>query len=268
MTSLAYLLPPKWSDAAVLTSSATLANSPIGNVQNPQPRIRTIFTSGACFIEGDFGVARTINSYFLGFITSLSSADTRRFRCKNSYPVTSSPLIDISSTIWPTGSNLSAYKDKHCQVEFAQQTARYFRIDLSCSVAPEISRLVVGKRIEPVNSVMAWTADASEPVIGTIDYGNQETRRSVGSRRMVHLEWPPALSKLESLGSASIYELLLERGVAKDYVVALNHGDDEIISPMAYIYVGCGLLKVPFNTLNHLFSATLDLTEMAPLRML
>jgi hypothetical protein len=267
MTSLAYILSPKLSDAATLTGSGTVANSGIDNLQSPQPRIRTIFTSGSCYVEGDFGLAVVVDTLAVGYMTSLASTDTIRFRCKNSYPVTSSPLIDVSFPIWPTGSDLSAYYDKHRQMEFTQQTARYFRVDFSCSAAPEIGRLIVGRRIEPLNTITSWANDILEPVTATIDFSNQETRRPVGGpRRTVHLEWPPALSKTEALGRLT--ETILERGLSKDYLVALAHGDDETISPMSYVYLGCGTIKAPFNTLNHNFHVSVDLTEMAPLRML
>lgn len=267
MASLAYILSPKLSDRAVLTGSATVGNSPISNVQNSKPRSRAIFTSGSCFIEGDLGAEYPIDGFAVGFINSSSSSDTIQFRGKLTYPVTSSPSINNLASCWPSGSDLSAFSEIHKQmeVETAAVPIRYFRFDFNCATAVQLGRILVGKRVEPEHSVNAFSMDASEPIAATVDMGGQETRQPMGgARRSLHLEWP-AVSHIESLGR--IYELMLERGSARDYMVSLNHGED-IISPMAYVYLGYGQLKIPYATLTQQFSVHLDLVEMAPLRML
>lgn len=266
MTSLAYLVSPKVSDLASLTGSITVANSPISNLQKPQPRIRTIFTSGSCFVEGDLGANFTLNTLFIGYINALASTDTFRFRASLVYPPTSSPLVDSTAlTIWPTGSALFWYNQKHRTFEHGLTLYRYFRVDFSCSAAPSIGRLFVGLRAEPEHSVNVWVPDGEEPIASVVDLGGQEVRRPLGgSRRTIHMEWP-ALSKTEALGK--IYELLLERGSARDFAAVLAPSQLEPTFPIAYSYLGYGKLKVIQNTLTHLFSASLDMIEAAPLKM-
>lgn len=267
--SLAYLLSTKIGDKATLVGSSTVANSGVENLLDPLPRIRTIFSSGSCYVEGDLGAAYTLDSFFLGYITSLSSSDTFRLRIKNSYPVTSSPLYDSTPlTIWHTGADHSLYKDKHRQLEFTEVTARYFRIDFNCSVAPEVGRYTIGKRVEPAQTVRTWETGGTEPVLSTFDMGNQDGRRSTGGIvRGIKMEWP-LVSKVEGLGQ--IYPLMLERGLTKDFVASMVHGDDtdEADSPLSRLYIGCGALRVVFNSSSQLYSATLEMSELAPLRML
>lgn len=266
--TLAYLLSPKASDAGtVSTASTTVANAGVINVQNIQPRLRTVFTSGSCHIEFDFGVSIPINALCIGYINSQSAADTFQVRLKNTYPVTTSPLKDTGSVpLWQPGSNLAAYYEIHRQYELdAIYTVRYARVDFNCSLPVEIGRLFPGLRVEPEHTVSVIEPDQDEPVAETIDLGGQRTRRPMGGAvRSVHLEWP-TLTKSESL--SYLTEFMAERGSSKDFMVAAVYGAEEITAPMQYVWLGCGKYKTRQNTLTKNRSATLDVGEMAPVRM-
>lgn len=268
MGTLAYILSPKLSDAGVVqTGSTTVENGGVANVQNLQPRLRTVFTSGSCYIEGDLGATYSLDSLCIGFINSQDEDDTFRVRVKNSYPVTSSPLYDSTDkAIWNPGSDLSAFYEVHRQYEFGGVfSARYWRVDFNCSIPVEVGRLFVGLKVEPVHTVNVIENDSDEPVSESIDLGGQRTRRPMGGAvRSVHLEWP-TVTKQESL--AYISEFAAERGSGRDFMIAAVHGDDEIVAPMQYVWVGCGKFKVRTNSLTQNRSATLDLIEMAPVRM-
>lgn len=267
MPNLAYLLSPKISDRYVMTGAPTLSGGDISNLQNPRPRSRAVFLSSYAYIEQDLGAPFPMDSISIAFINSIASTDVFQWRAGLVYPATTTPLIDSGvQTIWPAGSDLSAFAEVHRQYEHpTTQSVRYLRVDISCSQAIQMGRLFWGKRVEPLNSVSAWSLDATEPIAATVDLGGEETRRPMGgARRSVHMEWP-GLTKPEALGP--IYELLLERGSSRDYMAAMTGGGQEVVSPMAYVYVGCGQIKTVQNTFTHIWSASLDMVEMAPLRM-
>lgn len=264
MVSLGYILSPKISDRAILTGSATASGGGIANLQN-HASPRTVFTSGSCFIEGDLGASYTLDTLAIGFINSISSLDTFQLRLKNTYPVTSDPVLDLIDTIWPSGSDQSSFAQVHRQEEFTSQTVRYFRVDFNCSQNVHLRRLFIGSRIEPSQGVAAWSPDLKES-FHTIESlgGSVSKRQQGGPRRTVRLEWP-ALEKTTALGP--IYDVLLERGATKDYMVALTHGDSETLKPMAYVYIGSGSFKINHLRGLGLFSAEINLEELAPLAM-
>lgn len=262
----AYLLSPRWSDIATLSGSATVGNGVIGNVQNNNPQLRAVFTGSSVYIEGDFGVSRTIDSLGLGFLNSISGADTIQFRCKNTYPVTSSPLYDSTPvTVWNSGSDLSSYLEIHKSLEWDSVTARYFRVDISCSHNVQLGRLMVGRRVEPVNDISFITPGGPEAQsIVTSLSGSDFTRFQGGIKRSVKVEWL-GLTKTESF--KNIKEFLLERGANRDFMLSCDSAD--IIAPMAYIYIGRSPagLNLPHNGFLHIWTANLEVFEMGPIRM-
>jgi hypothetical protein len=269
MPNLAYILSPKKADAAIISGSATVANSSVTFAQNPMPRSRVIFPTGNCFLEWDFGSAIPMDSFFIGFVNSRLATDTLHFRAGLNTPAYTSPLIDSGPLkFWPVGSDLSTFAEIHRGYSHPTvHNCRYARVDISCASAVQIGRAFPGLRIQPEHNVSAWGFEAQEPIAVTVDLGGEEIRRPMGgTRRSVRMEWP-SLTRVEALGR--IYQLLLERGSARDYMVSLRSGEGvEITSPMHGLYLGCGGLKMVFNTFTHIWSATLELTEMAPLRML
>lgn len=266
MATRAYLLSPRWSDIATLSGSATVGNGVVSNVQNNNPQLRAVFTGSSISIEGDFGVARVVSGMGLGFLNSISSLDTVQFRCKNSYPVTSSPLYDSTPVpVWNTGSDLSSYLEVHKSLEWDEVTARYFRVDISCSQSVQLGRLIVGRRVEPVNDISMITPGGVEAQsLVTSLSGSDFTRFQGGMKRSVKVDWL-GLTKTESL--RNVNEFLLERGTNRDFM--LSCASSEIIAPMAYIYIGRAPagLSLPHNGFTHIWSASLEVFEMGPIRM-
>lgn len=261
----AYLLSPRWSDVATLSGSATVGNGIVANVQNNNPQNRAVFTSGSIYIEGDFGVSRVISALGVGFLNSISGADTVRFRCKDSYPVTSSPLVDTTALAVWNGADLSSYLDIHRSLEWNEVSARFFRVDISCSQNVQLGRLIVGKRVEPINDISNITPGGVEPQgVNTSLSGNDFTRFQGGIKRSVKVDWL-GLTKTEEL--RNMKEFLLERGANRDFMLSAK--SDEIIAPMAYIYIGRapGGLNLPHNGFSHIWSVSLEVFEMGPVRM-
>lgn len=267
MPNLAYLLSPRVTDAGTISGSATISDGDITNLQNPRPRSRAVFTLPFGFVEWDLGALYPINTFCVGYINSVSSTDVIAWHAAATYPATSSPLIMSGLlNIWNPGSDLSAYAETHRQYEHpTTHNVRYIRLDFQCSQFVQMSRAFAGVRIQPEHTVSAIEFEASEPIASVLDLGGEETRRPMGgSRRGVKMEWP-ALTKVEALGK--VYELMMERGSARDYLAAIEPGGVETINPIAYLYLGYGALKVRYNTFSHIWSANLDMVEAAPLRM-
>lgn len=269
MAKLAYLLSPKLSDAATFSSSATVGNGGVSNLQDPRPRYRAVFSSASPYIEIDFGAATTVNALGIGFINSASASDTFQLRGKATYPVTSSPTVDSTAlTIWPGGSSLSNYAEIHRAYAFNGSSLRYWRIDFNCSQAVQIGRLLLGQRIEPAAGVsLGWVPGSREPIAATVDLGGGETRRPMGGPgRNVRVAWPK-LTSTEAF--ASMEEMLLERGSARDFMLVVDQDAAQGVTPMPYLYIGCAPdgLETQQVTYDGTFTRELEVTELAPIRM-
>jgi hypothetical protein len=179
--------------------------------------------------------------------------------------------------MWPVGDDLSEYGKIHRVFTFAQQSAQWYRVDYDFSDNPDgyvqASRLIIGKRIEPLTSVQSkWSMGGQEEIAETVDMGGEESARDMGVKRTFTATWHNLLeSEREEL-----YVMKLERGSSKDAVLAIEPSEGKY--SMSRIYIG--RIKDYFSfdqTMEALdpaggpavqhFTSSFKIQEMAPIEM-
>lgn len=278
----AFILSPRLSDNSVISSSSSVSNMTANNLLKARPKLFWRSSGATAYVEGNLGDARSLDTLVMGCTNSRAgaTADTFRLRLATTQAnLTASPGFDSATLnpggvrMWPTGSDLSPYLLPHRVWTFAEQTYQWFRIDFDFSTNifgyVQIARIIIGKRIEPTVSVQSgWEIGGNEDVIESISMGNEETSRIVGVKRSHTVVW----HNLSESERESIYTLLLERGSAKDLVVAIE--DSEGLYPMSRAFIGRVKRAFSFKQTMlagsniHYYTVSITVEELAPIEMI
>jgi hypothetical protein len=281
---LAYIVSPKLSDAAIITASDAVGNAGATNLQISRPRLKYRSATATPNLVLDFGAPATVDTLVHGFINGMSS-DTFTLRMASTQAKLTDGTAEFNAAnvpqpVWPVGSNLAAYDQIHRGYKLpAAQTLRWARIDYGFSGNSDgfvdMGRLILGKRIEPAVSVKAgWIPGGMEPIAETVDLSGEESPRQMGVKRDLQVVWHDLIQSEQN----AIYEMMLERGTAKDFALVV---DPDSVYPMPQTVVGRCKQKFTFpQTVNagsdpnssggrgglH-FTYVLIVSEMAPLLM-
>lgn len=277
----AFILSPKMSDAGSILASSSVSNMTINNVLKARPKIFWRSGGVTAHVEGNFGSEVSIDTLFLGYIKA-QEGDTFRLRLADTQSnLLIDPLFDSETSnpsgvsIWPLNADLSSYLLPHRVWTLpSAQLCAYYRIDFDFTdntyAYVQIARISLGKRVEPVVSVQTgWEIGGNEEVVESISMGNEETARSMGVKRSHTVTW----HDLTESERESIYALLLERGSAKDLILAIEPMEGAYSMSRTYI----GRIKRAFSfkqtalvdgseTGQH-FTVTLTVEELAPTEM-
>lgn len=270
----AFILSPKLSDASAISASTSIANASAVNVLRARPKLYWRSSTNSGYLDGNFGSAKTVDTLVLGYVNAKTLFDVVQLRLASSQAnLISAPGYDSGVfNVWPLGSNLADYSKVHRVFTFPQQTYQWYRVDFNFALSAELyiqaSRVILGKRIEPLTSVdVGWSMGGDEPIAETIDMGGEESSRIMGTKRTATVTWHNLLeSEREQL-----YTTLLERGSAKDLVLAIE--GSEGIYAMSRIFIG--RVKQAFSFPQVMlasdgvqrFTVTLTVSELAPIEM-
>lgn len=269
----AFLLSPKISDAGAITASTSVANTAAVNVLRARPTLYWRSTNTSPYLEENLGASYTVDTFIQGFVNArVSDLFRLRLAATQANLTNGSHTYDSGSTnLWPTGSDLSAYAKIHRVLTFAPVLATWLRVDytiLNADGYAQVGRTVLGKRIEPLTSVKSgWTIGGVEEIAETTDMGGEESPRPMGTKRSVTVTW----HNLTESERKSIYEMLLERGSAKDIVLSIEGSEGE--HAMSRVYIGRVKHAHSFQQTMigadgvHLFTVTLTVNELAPIEM-
>jgi hypothetical protein len=234
----AFILSPKYSDMSAISGSSSVSNASVIGLLRARPKLYWRSTEPTPYVEGNFGTPRVLDTLIQGFFNA-REGDTFRLRLASSQAnLTAAPIIDFGpQPMWPSGSDLSEYAKIHRVFTFEQQTAQWYRIDYDFSGNPDGfvqgSRVVIGKRIEPLTSVEAkWSMGGQEDVAETVDMGGEESPRVMGVKRSFTCTW----HNLRESEREQLYVMKLERGSAKDVVLAVEPSEGPY--SMARIHIG------------------------------
>jgi hypothetical protein len=282
---LAYLLSSKLSDAATITASDAVGNAGASNLLISRPRLKWRSTTATPNLVLDLGAPKTIDTLMHGYSNGMAG-DTFTLRMASTQAKLTDGTAEFnaaqaSQPMWPNGSNLAAYDQIHrgYKLPGSGVTLRWARIDYNFSGNSDgfvdMGRLLLGKRIEPAVSVKAgWVSGGTEAVAETVDLSGEESPRQMGTKRDLSATWHDLIESEKN----AIYEMLLERGSAKDFALVI---DPDSLYPMACTVIGRCKQKFQFpQTINtgsdpnssggrgglH-FTVVLMVAEMAPLIM-
>jgi len=280
----AYLLSSKLSDAATIVASDAVGNAGAANLLISRPRLKYRSITATPNLVLDFGAPTTIDTVVHGFINGMAG-DTFTLRMASAQGKLTDGTAEfnaaaIAQPVWPVGSNLAAYDQMHRGYKLpSAQTLRWARIDYGFSGNSDgfvdMGRLILGKRIEPSISVKGgWTPGGLEAIAETVDLSGEESPRQMGTKRDLQATWHDVTQSEMN----AIYEMLLERGSAKDLAMVI---DPDSIYPMSQTVIGRVKQKFTFpQTINtgsdplgsggrsglH-FTVVVIVSEMAPLLM-
>jgi len=277
--SRAYLVTSRLSDSGVITASSSVSGAVPSNLQLPRPRLYWRSTNTTPYLEIDLLATRTYDTVFFGYVVGGIGA----FRVRDAptqSALTSSPDYDSNVLnpsavpLWPSGSDLSGYRQFHRTFATpVTRSNRWVRIDFNV-VNPDgyvqLSRLGIGKRIEPATSVKAgWSIPSNEPVAETVDMGGEECARVMGSKRSITCTW----HNLTHAEQDSLLTLLTERGSARDLLLAIDPSEGQY--PMSHLCLGRvkqvvsfpQTMKVERDENGEHFTVSITVSEMAPIEM-
>jgi hypothetical protein len=245
VSTRAFILSPYNSDLSI-TGSSAIANAGASNLLLARPKLYWRSTNATPYLQGILR-GDDVDTFVLGFTNGrthiasgvASPADTIRVRLADvEANLLSGPLYDSADfDIYPTGANWMKYAKIHRVKTFPIVTGPLvYRIDFSFSNPDgyvQAARIMLGKRIEPEVSVKTgWSMGGSEEVVETTDMGGEESPREVGTKRQMTATW----HNLTEAEREQIYELVLERGSAKDICLAIEPSEGKYA--MSRVYIG------------------------------
>lgn len=281
----AFILSPKNSDAGSISASNSIANAGASNLLLARPKAFWRSSTTTPYIEGTLSSIADVDTAVLGFTNGRTQQDpgavyppdTMRLVLAASVPeLTSNPIYNSGDfNIWPSNADFSAYAKVHRVFTFPVQSSVFaYRAYFSYSNLDgyvQASRFILGKRIEPIVSVApGWSIGGTEDVVETVDMGGEESPREVGVRRSQTVTW----KDLTEAERESLYTTLLERGSAKDIVLAIESSEGRYA--MSRVHIGrvkqafsfpqtVGIVNEP--EIEHHYTVSLTVTEMAPIEM-
>lgn len=285
--SRAYLVTPRLSDSGVITASSSVSNASPSNLQLPRPRLFWRSTTTTPYLEIDLGASlggdqsKAFDTLFHAYVNG-QAHDTFRLRTATSQSdLTIIPEYDSNDTypsgvpLWPTGSDLSAYRQIHRTFDLGStQLERWLRIDYNFSSNTygyvQAGRIGIGKRIEPAVSVKSgWSVGVDEPVTETVDMGGEESPRVMGAKRSLTCTW----HDLTHAEQDHLLATLTERGSARDLLLAID--PSEGLYPMSHLCIGRvkqvvsfpQTMKVERREEGGHFTVSITVSELAPIEM-
>lgn len=270
----AFILSPKLSDAGVITASTSISNAPAVNLLRARPKLFWRSTGNMASVEGTFGSTKLVDTLVMGYINGVTGVEIFLLRLASSQAnLVTAPSFEASvQSVRPVGSDVSAYAKIHRVLTFAEHSCSWYRVDFNynLSVHPYVqaSRIIVGKRIEPLTSVgESWSMGGEEPVAETVDMGGEESSRIMGTKRTFTATW----NNLTESEREKMYTTLLERGSAKDLVLAIE--ESEGIYGVSRVYIG--RVKHAFSFPQVMlasdgvqrFTVQITISELAPIEM-
>lgn len=281
----AFILSPYNSDLSI-TGSSAIANAGASNLLLARPKLYWRSTDATPYLQGTLR-GDDVDTFVLGFtngrthVTSAVSypADTVRVRLADvAGNLLSDPSYDSGDfNVYPTGANWMKYARVHRVKTFpvvSGTDALAYRIDFSYSNPDgyvQAARIMLGKRIEPEVSIKSgWSIGGSEEIAESIDMGGEESPRQMGTKRQFTCTW----HNLTEAERESIYEILLERGSAKDMCLAIEESESKYSMSRVYI----GRIKDAWSFQQTLsaggsedtdqrFTVSVTVREMAPIEM-
>jgi hypothetical protein len=283
MAARAYIVTSRLSDSGVITASSSVSNAVPANLQLSRPRLIWRSTTTTPYLEIDLLSTQTFDTLFLGYVRARSASDTFRIRDASSQSgLVSAPDYDSATLnpsgipLWPAGSDLSKYGQIHRAFALpATRSNRWVRVDFNFASNPlgyvQLSRIGVGKRIEPVVSVKSgWAPGGSEPIAETVDMGGEESARVMGTKRTLTATWHDLTHAEMDLLLAT----LTERGSARDLLLAIDPSEGAY--PMSHLCLGrvkqsysvTQTMKVERADDGEHFTVTIVVSELAPIEMM
>lgn len=215
------------ADAGTVSGGGGVSTLPVQNVQDPQPRkvYRTLSTSA--YVIADLGSAQAADLLALAGTNLTTAATGARVRASNLDPTVTSSLVYDSSA---DGAVVSIGPDPRYLGDLfvlfgSQQTARYWRIDVSDATlsAIDIGRLWVGPKFVPSRNVsygygFGW---GSTGVQQRSVYGQLHVKRGAQFRvarlaleMLTEAEMAASLAELQRIAGAAGDVLFVENPVA------------------------------------------------------
>lgn len=270
----AFILSPKTSDASAITASTTVSNTAAVNVLRARPRLYWRSTNTNPYLEGNFGSAKAVNTLVQGVVNGKSGDTFRLILASSQANLTAAPLFDTNHIpVWPVGSDLSNYAKVHRVLTFDLKSSAWYRVEYNFAGNSDgfvqLSRLILGSRIEPATSIESgWSIGGEESIAETVDMGGEESPRGMGGSKRNHtVTW----SNLLESERESLYTLLLERGSSKDIVLGIEGCEGQYAMSRLYI----GRVKHAFSFPQVMmasdgvqrFTVSLTVSELAPIEM-
>lgn len=283
----AFLLSPKVSDTLILSASSSVSNAVVGNLLTSSPNSPWISQNSSPYITGHYNnFSKIADTIFFGYTNSqglrsgevMITPDKFRLRFANTFEdLILDPIFD-SETENPDGVNmwaqddLQAYLYPHRVWTFPEIEYKHVRVDFLWSNpldSVRISRFIIGKRLEPLQSVQSkWSISGNEDVLEIQDYCGEEDARVIGSKRSKNVVW----ANLSEAEREEIYTCLLERGSSKDLLLAIE--PMEGLYSMSRLHLGRIKHAHSFEQTmmsdiqdQHRFSVSLTISELAPIEM-
>lgn len=164
-----------YSRGVTPSGSSTAAGLGYSRLADPQPSIRTriTHTAGALNFAYDFGAAQSVDTFVL-VSTTLTEADTVRFRASTADPTFAVTVIDSSAS----SRTASKYNGTVVHIHSAPVSARYVRVDITSSPARDIDigLCEVGLLWRPSRN-FTWGA-----VEGALDFSKSTYNPDTGAR--------------------------------------------------------------------------------------